>query len=470
MSGPDRLRLLPKIDQVLGRVELEGLLARQPRDLVLRVVQEEVESLRARLRGDGEAPADRAAALQAVAVAARRRLETLERPTLRRVLNATGVVLHTNLGRAQLSDAAVRAVLLAAQGYFNLEYDLSRGERTSRMDHLGALLAYLFGAEAGFAVNNNAAAVLLAVDSLGQAGVVVSRGELVEIGDSFRLPEILARAKVPIHEVGTTNRTRPADYEAAAVPGCVFLKVHRSNFAVHGFVQEASVAELAEVARRVGAMVLFDLGAGCVESLDAWGLAGEPDARGALRAGAHVVTMSGDKLLGGPQAGILAGTARAIGAMRRNPLARALRIDKLTLAALQATLLSYLAREGAQHEIPTLRLILTKPDEIEARARRLLARLEGRVAADLELAPGRASVGGGAFADVSLPSFEVRVRPRRGRGTEFLLRLRQGDPAVVARIKDDCVGFDLRCVPDDEVETLARAVERALAGCGEAGT
>jgi L-seryl-tRNA(Ser) seleniumtransferase len=468
MAELEPRRILPPVDQVLRHADLTAAAARLPRAVVVRAVQEELEVLRQQVQSGAPGPSHRDAAAAAVAAAAGRRLDRLAGPTLRRVVNATGVVLHTNLGRAQLSESAIDAVVAAARGYCNLEYDLERGERTSRLDHVAGLVAALCGAEAGMVVNNNAAAVLLAVDTLGQAGVVVSRGEQVEIGDSFRLPEILARAGVPIHEVGTTNRTTAADYEAAAaVPGCVLLKVHRSNFALQGFTHEASIAELAVVARRCRATLVYDLGAGSFEPFEAQGLAGEPDVRRALADGADCVTMSGDKLLGGPQAGILAGTQDVVRALRRNPLARALRIDKLTLAALQATLLSYLTGDGARSEIPTLRLILTKPEDIEARARRLLARLERRVAADLEVAPGSASVGGGAFAAAELPSFEVRLRPQRLRGIELLARLRHGDPAVVARIKDETVSLDMRCVADAELEALAAAVERALGGGGE---
>ncbi|MFQ5600162.1 MAG: L-seryl-tRNA(Sec) selenium transferase [Candidatus Krumholzibacteriia bacterium] len=466
MPRTARFRILPKVDQILEAPALQKPLRRLPREIVVRFVQQEVDGLRKRVAtlGDG-APTSREEAQQDIATRVRIRLDELTSPTLRRVVNATGVVLHTNIGRAPLSDAAVAAVVEAARGYINLEYDLEAGVRTSRMVHLDALLRELMGAEAAFVVNNNAAAVLLAIDTLGQAGVVVSRGEQVEIGDSFRLPEILSKAGVPIHEVGTTNRTTPRDYDVAArEPGCVLLKVHRSNFAMHGFTCEASIQELAEVARRRQATLVFDLGSGSLEPFAAHGLVGEPDVKSALHAGAHVVTMSGDKLLGGPQAGILAGSRQAVQAMRRNPLARALRIDKLTLAALQATLLSYVG--GGAQDVPARRLILSKPDDIEARARRLLERLEGRVEAVVELVAGQASVGGGSFADAGLPSYEVRVRPRRARATELLAQLRRGTPAVMARIKDDFVGLDVRCVADDDVGPLAQAVEAALATCG----
>jgi L-seryl-tRNA(Ser) seleniumtransferase len=466
MPASEQFRSLPKVDRVLQETVLREPLARYPRDIVVTLVQEEVESLRAGIAAAAAGtPPSRETAQRQVAERVRARLETLLRPSLRPVINATGVVLHTNLGRALLCDAAADAVAGVARRYVNLEVDLETGERSSRQAHVEELLCRLSGAEAALAVNNNAAALLLAVDTLGQAGVVVSRGEQVEIGDSFRLPDILRKSGVPIHEVGTTNRTAPADYQSAAVPGCVLLKVHRSNFTLHGFTRETTLAELVEVARESGATVVYDLGSGCLESLDAHGLHGEPDVRSALRAGAHVVTMSGDKLLGGPQAGILAGTAVSIAAMRRNPWARALRIDKLTLAALQATLLSY-AHDGAR-DVPTRRLILSEPATIRQRAERLHDRLRASLALDLEVAPGEGSVGGGSFADLQLPSFEVRLRPRRVRATELLALLRRGTPAVLARIKDDCIALDARCVADDEVEPLAAAVLSAVAAAGE---
>ena len=461
MSASD-FRSVPKVDRVLDEGALVEALERFPRDIVVRTVQDEIETLRQTLATrNGAVVPSRAAAQRQVADRARQRLDRLSRPSLRRVLNATGVVLHTNVGRAPLSEAALAAVTEAARGYVNLEYDLETGTRTSRLVHVEELLRELTGAEAALVVNNNAAAVFLAVDTLGQAGVVVSRGEQVEIGDSFRLPEILARSRVPIHEVGTTNRTVPADYERAAeAPHRVLLKVHRSNFEVHGFTRDTSVAELASVAERRRAVVVYDLGSGSFESFDEHGMRGEPDVRSALRDGAHVVTMSGDKLLGGPQAGIVAGSQECVTAMRHNPLARALRIDKLTLAALQATLLSYV-NDGAR-DVPTRRFLLVKPDTIRERAEALQTILRDRVDAELAVAAGEGSVGGGAFANLNLPSFELRVRPRALRATDLVVSLRRGTPPVLARIRDDFVALDMRCVADDEVESLARAVVAAL--------
>jgi L-seryl-tRNA(Ser) seleniumtransferase len=467
MAENARLRLLPKVDQVLRHPHLQAHAAPWSPAVALRAVQDEIECLRDALRGDGDTagnvpPGDDRASWEAeIATRAAARLSKLTASPLRRVLNCTGVILHTNLGRAPLAESAIAAVAQAAAGYVDLEYDLALGQRTSRLDHVAPLLAALVGAEAACIVNNNAAAVLLAVETLGQAGVIVSRGELVEIGDGFRLPDILARARVPVHEIGTTNRTNAADYVAAVTgPGCVFLKVHRSNFAMRGFTHEARVADLVAAAQRCQASVVFDLGAGALTRFAE--LPGEPEAGDALAAGCDLVTMSGDKLIGGPQAGLIAGRRRAVEALRRNPWMRALRIDKLTLAALQATLVSYATNRGAQQEIPTLRRILTPLDELEARARRIAARIDHGEDVEVDVTQATASVGGGAFADVELPSFAVRVRLRGVRGPELLARLRNGDPAVVARVKDDWVGLDVRCIEGDEIEALIAALEAAV--------
>ena len=364
MSPDSRFQIVPKVDQLLAAPQLQAFRG-YPRAILLRNVQDEVEHLRDMLRTPGVAdlPSTREEATAWVLSRLRSSLLGLGAASIRRVLNATGVVLHTNLGRAPLSRRALECVVDTAVGYSNLEYDLRTGTRRSRMVHLEPLLRELTGAEAAFAVNNNAAAVLLAIDTLGAAGVVVSRGEQVEIGDSFRLPEILERTGVPIHEVGTTNRTSVKDYlKPVTGPGFVFLKVHRSNFTVHGYTQETSLPELCQAARQVEALTVYDLGSGSLSD---------------FRAGADVVTMSGDKLLGGPQAGILAGRAAPLERMRRNPLSRALRIDKLTLAALQATLLSYV-ETGAQ-DVPTRHLILSTPDEIRKRAERLRDMLQVRL-------------------------------------------------------------------------------------------
>jgi len=370
----------------------------------------------------------------------REELARARRPSLRRVLNATGVVVHTNLGRAPLAAEALERVQETARGYSNLEYDLTAGGRGSRQDHVAAILRRLTGAEAALVVNNNAAAVMLALAALAEdREVLVSRGELIEIGDGFRIPDVLARSGARLVEVGTTNRTRAADYERAIGPDtAVLLRVHQSNFRVVGFTEQPRVDELAAVARRHGLPLVDDLGSGVLTEL-----ADEPSARDALERGADLVCFSGDKLLGGPQAGIVLGRADLVELLRRHPLQRALRADKLTLAALEGTLLLYLE---APERIPVLYMLLESADDVRARAERLAALVNGSV----EETVGR--VGGGALPLAELPSFACAVEE------ELAAPLRSADPPVVGIVRDGCLLLDCRTLPDDELEEVAAAV------------
>jgi L-seryl-tRNA(Ser) seleniumtransferase len=374
------------------------------------------------------------------------------RPSLRRVLNATGVVVHTNLGRAPLAPAARAAVAQAAEGYANLELDLADGRRGSRTDHVDGLLRELTGAEAGLAVNNCAAAVLLAAAALAGPGreVVVSRGQLIEIGGSFRIPDVVAQAGARLVEVGTTNRTRLRDYAGALTDATgAVLRAHPSNFRTVGFTEEVAIEQLCEL----GVPVIDDAGSGNLAELDV--LAGEPEVRRSVRAGASLVCFSGDKLLGGPQAGLLVGTRDAVAACRRHPLARALRLDKLSLAALEATLALYRDPGRALREIPVLRMLLDDPGP---RARWLAGETGG------EVVEAVARVGGGALPLAELPGPAVAVAAP-GLGPDALAaRLRAGDPPVVGRIQDGRLLLDPRTLADDEVAIAARAVRAALAG------
>jgi L-seryl-tRNA(Ser) seleniumtransferase len=382
------------------------------------------------------------------------------------VVNATGVVLHTNLGRAPLAPGAVAAVAAAARGYTDLELDLGSGRRGDRLGPVAAKLAALSGAEAGLAVNNNAAAVLLALDTLARGRqAIVSRGELVEIGGSFRVPEILARAGVRLVEVGTTNRTHRADYEAAIGPDtALLLKVHRSNFEQRGFVAEVALPELAALARSRGLPLVEDLGSGTLVRLA--GLPAEAFAPDRLRQGADLVCFSGDKLLGGPQAGLVLGRADLVEAMRSNPLARALRLDKLSLAALDWTLTAHLDGR-AEREIPVLRQLAATPAALEARAQRLAARLAqvAGAAARIEVVAAPGPVGGGSLPGVSLPGFAVAVET--GLGPERLAaRLRAAPVPVVGRIHDGRLLLDARTLLDGDDDAVAEAVAAALRdGC-----
>ncbi len=375
----------------------------------------------------------------------RERVRRQSRPSLRRVLNATGVVLHTNLGRAPLAEAAVERIAGTARGWSNLELDLETGRRGSRQAHLEPLLRELTGARAALCVNNGAAAVLLALAALAAGReVVVSRGELVEIGDGFRIPDVLEQSGARLREVGTTNRTRLADYERAIGPEtAALLRVHQSNYRIVGFTERVELPALADLARTRDLALIEDLGSGAL--LDAGPLADEPTARQAVAGGADLVTFSGDKLLGGPQAGILLGSAEAVAACRRHPLARALRLDKLSVAALEATLALYREPERALREIPALRAACEPAEDVRARAERLARRLGGRVVETV----GR--VGGGALPLTELPSFGVALD---GPADERAAALRGGEPPVLARVLDGACVLDCRTLRDDELELV----------------
>ena len=447
----DPRRDLPSVGALLETGAVRALLDVAPRPLVVEAVRATV----ARARETASAPADDAGWAEAIAA----RLADATRPSLRRVINATGVVLHTNLGRAPLADVALDAIAETAAGYSNLELDLDRGARGSRYVHCASLLRELTGAEDALVVNNCAAALVLALDTLGSGReAILSRGELVEIGGSFRVHEIMAKSGARLREVGATNRTHLADYTRALGPDTgVLLKVHRSNFAVHGFTSEVTVRELAPVAAEHGLPIVHDLGSGLLVSLASIGLAGEPTAHEALDAGATIVVMSGDKLLGGPQAGLVLGAARWIEAMRRNPLARSYRVDKLTLAALEATLALYREPARAFREIPTLALLATSADVLRGRAAALRDALAADgIAADVVESVG--SVGAGAFPDAALSGAAVMLA---GDAESWARRLRAGTPAIVGHVHDGRLHLDLRAVLERELPDLARAVVAA---------
>lgn len=450
MSDPRRG--LPSVNALLERDAIRALFDQAPRPVVVDAVREAIDEVR---RGAAR-PSSDADWAEAVAAA----LSRASRPSLRRVINATGVVLHTNLGRAPLATAALEAAARVAASYTNLEYDIDRGARGSRYVHCVALLRELTGAEDALVVNNNAAALVLVLNTLATGrAVVISRGELVEIGGSFRIPDIMEKSGARLLEVGTTNRTHLQDYERALSEqsdvGAV-VKVHRSNFAMEGFVAEVDARSLAALLTPRGIPLVHDLGSGLLIPLDDIGLSGEPTAADAVRAGASLVTMSGDKLLGGPQAGIVVGSAELVKRVRENPLTRALRVDKITLAALEATLALYRDPSVALREVPVLGMLGRGVTELRARANALRDRL-GDIRA--EIVESVASVGGGAFPNTSIPSVAIALG---GNAQQLEERLRLGEPSVIGRIADGRLLLDLRTIRPDEEMLVADALRAAL--------
>jgi L-seryl-tRNA(Ser) seleniumtransferase len=425
------LRDLPSVD-VLARASDDPLAV----DAARAVLDRAREEIRA-----GADPGDLEARLHA-------EVERVRRPALRRVLNATGVLVHTNLGRAPLPAFALERVVETARGYSNLEFDLGAGTRGSRQDHAAAILRRLTGAEAALVVNNNAGAVLLALAALAEGReVIVSRGELIEIGDGFRIPDVLARSGARLVEVGTTNRTRAADYETAiGEETALLLRVHQSNFRIVGFAEQPGTAALAAVARRHGLPLVDDLGSGALLACVLEGHGEEPTAQASLAAGADLVCFSGDKLLGGPQAGIVVGRADLVERLRRHPLQRALRIDKLSLAALEGTLLLYLDPQRALAEVPVLRQLRESATAVHARAERLAAAVGG------EVEETTARVGGGALPLAELPSFACALPE------ELAAPLRAGEPPVVGVVRDGRLLLDCRTLTDAEADEAAAAV------------
>ncbi|MBI2371859.1 MAG: L-seryl-tRNA(Sec) selenium transferase [Deltaproteobacteria bacterium] len=459
-----RLRALPAVHELLNDSRCRGWLHRHPRAVVVRAVQRALAAERRAILAlpAGVPPAlDRERLLGMIAA----ELDAQVRPNLVRVINATGVILHTNLGRAPLAADALAAIRETAAGYSNLEYDLPSGERGSRQAHVEGLLTELTGAEAAVVVNNNAGAVLLALSSLAAGReVVVSRGELVEIGGAFRIPDVMRRSGAVLREVGTTNRTHLRDYEEPiGEQTALLLKVHTSNFQVVGFTAEVPVEELVTLGQRRGLPVMVDLGSGCLIDLSRYGLSPEPTVQAQIRAGVDLVTFSGDKLLGGPQAGVVLGRRALVRKLRENPLHRALRMDKLTLAGLEATLRLYQDETRAVEVIPVLRMLLTPESALRRRARRVatMARAALGERCEVRVQAEHSQVGGGALPLLALPTRVVALRPRGESAAKLEERLREARPPVIARIREESLLLDVRTIADDELPLLRQAL-RAL--------
>ena len=445
----ERLRALPSIDELLARPSLSSLFSSHSRPVTVAALREAVASVRTRVLAGEDARFEDADVVRALA--------RVGQPKLRPVLNATGVVLHTNLGRAPLAAAAIDRIAAIARGYCNLELDLDEGERGSRYEPVVELLCQLTGAEAAMVVNNCAASVLLTFSALAQGReAIVSRGELVEIGGGFRIPEVMTQSGASLVEVGTTNRTRLSDYAAAITDRTgLLVKVHRSNFALVGFTEEATTRELATLAAERGVPFFEDLGSGALRPLHAEGLSSEPTVASVIAAGADVVAFSADKLLGGPQAGVIVGKKAVLAKLMKHPLNRALRIDKLTVAALEATLELYRDHLEDTH-VPARVALLASPTVLLARARKLgtlLGSLPHRVVET------QSRVGGGSMPLAAPKSWAVALQ--NVPANELHEKLRAGDPPVVARIVDDEVWLDVRCLEDTSLEAVARAVADA---------
>jgi L-seryl-tRNA(Ser) seleniumtransferase len=455
-------RKLPQVARVLDAPALAAARAAHPPDAVADAVRTELDALRVRLAAgetDGVPSADELAVLAAA------RLERDSAPRIRPVINATGVVLHTNLGRSPIPEEAARAAYEAARGYLNLELDLETGKRSSRQLNVRAGICAITGAESATAVNNCAAATVIVLRTLAKGKeVIVSRGQLIEIGGSFRIPEIMAVSGATLREVGTTNITRLSDYEKAIGPNTgLLMRVHTSNYRVRGFTKSVGIEELAALGKKHGIPVVDDAGSGAAIDLAPSGLPGEPLVSEGIRAGADLVLFSGDKLLGGPQAGLIAGQATLIQQIEKDPLMRAFRLDKMTLAALEATLRHYRDPEKALREVPTLRMLTTSAAEVRGRCERFAARLAGVPGlAAVEVRDDVAYVGGGSLPDVALPTAVVALTPAGGGEADLAARLRAGTPAVVGRVQDGKVLLDLRTVFERQEDELFEAVRRAV--------
>jgi L-seryl-tRNA(Ser) seleniumtransferase len=434
------------VSSLLEREEISVLLDEHPRAVVTDAIRVAIETVRETPASAPDWPA-----------LVRDALADVARPSLRRVINATGIILHTNLGRAPLAAAALEAIATTASGFSNLEYDLESGRRGSRHSHCVALLKRLTGADDAMVVNNGAAALVLALNTLARRKqALVSRGELVEIGGSFRIPEIMERSGVKLVEVGTTNRTHADDYRRAiTAKTAAIVKIHRSNFAVEGFVSEVGVPDIVFIAAEHGLPVIHDLGSGLLISLEKFGLTGEPTVREAMSAKPTLALMSGDKLLGGPQAGIILGDAKVIAKLRANPLARALRVDKLTLAALEATLRIYLDESRAITEIPALAMISATVEQLRRRANAIAA----ATGAAVRVIDSESSVGAGAFPTAVLPSVALAIGEKVAVTEQ---RLRSGAVPVVGRISEDRLLIDLRGVQERDDADLTSALSAAL--------
>ena len=462
------LREIPSVDELLSRPEIVDLLKVHPRNVVVEAIRKGLGRLRDEIlrKQDLSQLGEAFFSFENLYPLFQKEIDLQIQPRLRRVINATGVVIHTNLGRAPLHPSAIKHLMEVSKTYSNLEYDLDRGERGDRYTHVEEILCRLSGAESALVVNNNAAAVLLALNTLAEGKeVIVSRGELVEIGGAFRIPDVMKRSGALLREVGTTNRTHFDDYQKALGPHtALLLKVHTSNFKVMGFTSEVSLQDLVQLGREHQIPVVDDLGSGCLVDLSQYGLEKEPTVQETIKTGVDAVTISGDKLLGGPQGGIILGKKKILDLFKINPLTRALRIDKLTLAALESTLLLYLDEKRAMEEIPTLSMLSLDTKRLKRRGKQLLKRLSGMTNERMmfSLREDVSQVGGGALPLQELPTMAVAIKPLDFSVNSLEENLRKGDPPIISRISKEELILDMRTVFDEEIPLLAAGIERAV--------
>lgn len=456
------LSRLPSVDEVLKSDHCKMWHERYPRRYVVQAIREIIDIRRKEIISG----TIRDTSIEEMVPDIELLIERLSSPSLRPVINATGVVIHTNLGRSILSEKVMDNVLRIATSYCNLEYDLAEGKRGKRYSHIKRLLIEVTGAEDGLAVNNNAAAVLLCLNEMAKGKeVIVSRGELIEIGGSFRIPDVMLSSGAILREVGTTNKTHFYDYEKAINENtALILKVHPSNYRIKGFTEDVAIEELVRLGQSRGVPVMYDLGSGCLIDLKPFGIQSEPSVKDMVSKGVDLVTFSGDKLLGGPQAGLIVGKKVWIERIQKNPLTRAVRIDKLTLSALEMTLFEYLDEEKARKTIPTLRMLLEDPLRIKERAKKIYNSLKRTIKnAEMELIHDISRAGGGSLPEVDFPTYAVTIKPFSLSVKRLEERLRSGNPPVIVRIREDRIILDARTIESKEIPELVARIKEALA-------
>jgi len=456
---------LPSVDEILKSEQGLAWLDNYPRRYVLQGIREGIDTRRKKMLEGLSAGLSDEVMMDDIEDIIRK----LSAHSLIPLINATGVVIHTNLGRSILSERALENIRRVSESYSNLEYDIAKGKRGKRYTHIKRILRDVTGAEDALIVNNNAAAVLLCLNTLSKGKeVIVSRGELVEIGGSFRMPDVMASSGAVMREVGTTNKTHLYDYEKAINENTsMILKIHKSNFRIVGFTEEVPIEDLVRLGSKHQIPVMYDLGSGCLIDFRKFGIYDEPAVKEIVSTGVDLTTFSGDKLLGGPQGGVIVGAKKYIERIQKNPMTRAMRIDKLTLAGFEATLMEYVDEENVVGNIPTLRMLLQKPEEIKTRANRIAKRLKSEIKdADIRIMQDSSRAGGGALPEMDLPTYVVAIKSDQISVNELEERLRKGDPPIITRIKGDSLIIDARTIMDKDHEVLVKGMKSALEVAG----